>query len=187
MDELKKAPQMVEEPGKIGSDIPEEHDRDMESEMRDLTSLLQEISTGPISNVREVKRLIKGVIYPVLPNDPCQPLSTPQETTVTKGRRKTNSTKRDNGSGFGSGSGLSSGSNPNPRGRGRPPRSGRGRGKGRSSGRSSLSSVLVDGCPLPPLQVQCDYHRDIRVTGWAVPYRNQMADWVTRYREMYPQ
>ncbi|KAI5681265.1 hypothetical protein M9H77_02492 [Catharanthus roseus] len=80
MDELKKARQMVEKTGKcqylipiqekdvhifwrkleIGSDIPEEHDRDMESEMRDLTSLLQKISIGPISNVREVRRLIKG-------------------------------------------------------------------------------------------------------------------------------
>ncbi|KAI5649758.1 hypothetical protein M9H77_35763 [Catharanthus roseus] len=54
----------------IGSDILEEHHRDMESEMRDLTSLLQEISTGPISNVRKVRRLIKGVIHPVLPDDP---------------------------------------------------------------------------------------------------------------------
>ncbi|KAI5655585.1 hypothetical protein M9H77_32772 [Catharanthus roseus] len=93
MDELKKARQMVEEPGKedvdifwrkleIGSDIPEEHHRDMESEMRDLTSLLQEISTVPISNVREVRRLIKAIVNP-------------PETVVTKGRRKRNSTKRD--------------------------------------------------------------------------------------------
>ncbi|KAI5652489.1 hypothetical protein M9H77_29676 [Catharanthus roseus] len=135
MDELKKARQMVEEPGKIGSDIPEEHHRDMESEMRDLTSLLQKISTCPISNVRKVRRLIKGVIHPVLPNDLSQPLSTSPETAVTKGRRKTNSTKRDkshleyvyiahrklgksSGSGPGSGSGSGSGSIPSPRGRG---------------------------------------------------------------------
>ncbi|KAI5671022.1 hypothetical protein M9H77_11386 [Catharanthus roseus] len=118
IDELKKACQMVEEPGsnylhylrksyglpcacelvnrcqylipiqeedvhifwrklEIGYGIPEEHDRDMKSEMRDLTSLLQEISTGPISNVREVRQIIEGVIYPVLHDDPCQPLSTP--------------------------------------------------------------------------------------------------------------
>ncbi|KAI5648930.1 hypothetical protein M9H77_34935 [Catharanthus roseus] len=140
----------------IGSDIPEEHHRDMESEMRDLTSLLQEISTGPISNVREVRRLIKDVIHPVLP-----------DTAVTKGRQKTNSTKRDkshweyvsiahrkigkssgSGSGFGSGSG--SGSNPSPSGRDRPPRSGRSRGRGRSSGRSSLSTVVSpDSSPVP--------------------------------------
>ncbi|KAI5656588.1 hypothetical protein M9H77_25381 [Catharanthus roseus] len=191
MNELKKARQMVEEPGsnclhylrksyglpcacelvnrcqhlmpireedvdifwrklEIGSDIPEEHHREMESEMRDLISLLQEISTDPISNVRELRRLIKGVIHPVLPDDPCQSFLTPPKTVVTKGRRKTNSTKRDkshwkyvsiahkkigkfSGSGYGSGSGSGSGSNPNPRGRGRPPRSGRSRGRGRSS------------------------------------------------------
>ncbi|KAI5666826.1 hypothetical protein M9H77_16679 [Catharanthus roseus] len=111
MDELKKACQMVEEPEKIGYDIPEEHDRDMKSEMRDLTSLLQENSTGPISNVREVRQLIKGSE---------------------------------------SGSGSGSGSNPSLRGRGRPPRSGRGRCRGRSSGRSSLSSVVSpDSLPVP--------------------------------------
>ncbi|KAI5669376.1 hypothetical protein M9H77_19229 [Catharanthus roseus] len=284
----------------------------MESEMRDLTSLLQEISTGVVSNVREVRRLIKGIIHPTLPDDPCQPLSTPSETAVTKGRRKTNSTKRDkshweyvsiahrkigksSGLGSGSSSGSGSGSNPSPRGRGRPPRSGRSSGRGRSSSRSSLSTVvcpnsppvpfsfknafpgfmyqfirnwknvvgdgncgfrvvsnflfgdenhwveihrrisydlrhrmhiyeqlfgsvelvteliiqtnweegspppeywmntpdhlylhLVDGCPLPPLHVEWEYHRDMRVSGWAAPYRNRMTDWVTRYSEMYP-
>ncbi|KAI5648842.1 hypothetical protein M9H77_34847 [Catharanthus roseus] len=177
MDKLKKAREMVEEPGnnclhylrkshslpcacelihrcqylipireedvdifwrrlEIGFNIPEQHDRDMDSEMRDLTSLIQEISVGPISKVRKVRRLIKGVISPVLPEDPCQPLTTPLETAITKGRWKTNSTKRDkshweyvsvahrkigksseSGSGLGSGSG--SGSGPSPRGRGR--------------------------------------------------------------------
>ncbi|KAI5654515.1 hypothetical protein M9H77_31702 [Catharanthus roseus] len=208
MDELKKARQMVEEPGsnclhylrkshgipcacelvnrcqhlkpiqeedvvifwrklEIGYDIPEKHRRDMESEMRDLTSLLQEISTGPISNVREVRQLIKGVIHPVLSND-----------LFTKGRRKMNSTKRDkshweyisiahrkigksSGSSSGSGSGSGSRSNPSPRGRGRPPRSGSRRGRGRSSdeavtGRPSTRPVLsVTGprsaSPLRPL------------------------------------
>ncbi|KAI5658789.1 hypothetical protein M9H77_27582 [Catharanthus roseus] len=73
----------------------------MESEIRDLTSLLQEISTGLISNVREVRQLIKGVIHLVFLDDPCQPLSNPPppppspETAVMKGRRKTNSTKMD--------------------------------------------------------------------------------------------
>ncbi|KAI5647813.1 hypothetical protein M9H77_33818 [Catharanthus roseus] len=152
MDELKKARQMRKL--EIGSDILEEHDRDMESEMRDLTSLLKEISTGPISNVREVRRLIKCVIYLVLPNDPCHPLSTSLETAVTKERRKTNSTKRkirkSSGSGFGSGSGSGSGSNPSPRGRGRPPSSGRGGGRGRTSCRSSLSSVVNPNSPSVP-------------------------------------
>ncbi|KAI5659447.1 hypothetical protein M9H77_28240 [Catharanthus roseus] len=46
--------------------------------------------------------------------------------------------------------------------------------------------VLIDGCPLPPLHVQWEYHRDMRVSGWATPYRNRMADWVAKYNEMYP-
>ncbi|KAI5671962.1 hypothetical protein M9H77_12326 [Catharanthus roseus] len=131
------------------------------------SGLMPEISTGLISNVREVRRLTKGVIYLVLPDDPCQPLSIPLETAVTKGRRKTNSTKKDkshweyisithrkigksSGSCSGSSSGSGSDSNPNPRGRGRPPRSGRGRGRGRSSGRSSLSSVVNPDSPSVP-------------------------------------
>ncbi|KAI5654118.1 hypothetical protein M9H77_31305 [Catharanthus roseus] len=97
----------------IGSDIPEEHHRDMESEMHDLTSLLQEINTGPISNVREVRQLIKDVIHPVLPDDPCHPLKIGKSS----------------GSGSRSGSGSGSG-NPNPRGRGRPPCNGRSRDRG---------------------------------------------------------
>ncbi|KAI5678043.1 hypothetical protein M9H77_08993 [Catharanthus roseus] len=132
----------------IGFDILEEHDRDMEYEMRDLNSLLQEISTGPISNIREVRRLIK-------------------ETAITKGRRKTNSTKRDKShseyvsiahrkigksSGLGSGSSSGSGlcSNPSPRGKGSSPRSGRGKGRGCSSDRSSLSSVVNPNSPSVP-------------------------------------
>ncbi|KAI5654349.1 hypothetical protein M9H77_31536 [Catharanthus roseus] len=134
----------------------------METEMLDLTLLLQEISTNRISNVREVRRLIKGVIHPVLLDDSCQPLSTPLETAVTKGRRKMNSTKRDKShwkyvsiahrkigksSGSSSGSGSGSGSNLSPRGRGRPPRSSRGRSRGCSSGRSSLSTVVSPDSP----------------------------------------
>ncbi|KAI5675543.1 hypothetical protein M9H77_06493 [Catharanthus roseus] len=45
---------------------------------------------------------------------------------------------------------------------------------------------LRDGYPLPPLQVQWEYHRDVRVSGWVVPYRDRILDWVARYREMYP-
>ncbi|KAI5661760.1 hypothetical protein M9H77_21083 [Catharanthus roseus] len=45
---------------------------------------------------------------------------------------------------------------------------------------------LVDRWPLPPLHVQWDYHRDIRVSGWAAPYCDWMTDWVTRHSEMYP-
>ncbi|KAI5680910.1 hypothetical protein M9H77_02137 [Catharanthus roseus] len=45
---------------------------------------------------------------------------------------------------------------------------------------------LRDGCPLPPLKVKWEYHRDVRVSGWGVPYCNWILDWVARYREMYP-
>ncbi|KAI5667515.1 hypothetical protein M9H77_17368 [Catharanthus roseus] len=151
----------------IGSDIPDIHERDMDSEMRDLTSMLEEISTGPISKAPEVRRLIKGVICPVLPEDPCPLLTNPPRTTVTKGRRKTNSTKKDKShweyvsiahwkigksSSSRSGSRSSSGSRsgPSPRGRGRPSRSGRGKGRGRNSGRSSISSVVNMDAPSTP-------------------------------------
>ncbi|KAI5678019.1 hypothetical protein M9H77_08969 [Catharanthus roseus] len=150
----------------IGVDIPNVHERDMDSEMLDLTSMLEEISIGPISKVRKVHRLPKGVISPVLPDDPCAPLTTPSplKITIMKGRRKKNSTKRDkfywehvsivhrkigmsSGSGSGSGSDSGSGSGPSPRGRGRPTRSGRGRGRGRKSRRSSLSSIVNPDAP----------------------------------------
>ncbi|KAI5648742.1 hypothetical protein M9H77_34747 [Catharanthus roseus] len=165
--EIKKAREMVEDPGKIDADISDVHERDMDSEMHDLTSMLEEISMGPISKVREVRRLIKGIICPVLPEDPCPSLTNAPETAVTKGRRKMNSTKRDkshweyvsiahnkirksSGSGFGSRSGSGSGSGPSLRGRGRPPRSCRGRGRGRNSGRSNLSSVVNPDAPSTP-------------------------------------
>ncbi|KAI5665923.1 hypothetical protein M9H77_15776 [Catharanthus roseus] len=93
--EIKKARGMVEDPRKIGADIPDVHERDIDSEMRNLTLKIEEISTSPISKVREVRRLIKGVIRPVLPEDPCPPLTNPPEIAITKGRRKTNSMKRD--------------------------------------------------------------------------------------------
>ncbi|KAI5666644.1 hypothetical protein M9H77_16497 [Catharanthus roseus] len=36
------------------------------------------------------------------------------------------------------------------------------------------------------MKVQWQYHRDVRVSGWADPYHNRIVDWVTRYHEMYP-
>ncbi|KAI5666916.1 hypothetical protein M9H77_16769 [Catharanthus roseus] len=53
------------------------------------------ISTGPVSNVREMCHLAKGVLSPILPEDPNVILALPPEVVVTKGRKKTNSTKRD--------------------------------------------------------------------------------------------
>ncbi|KAI5653591.1 hypothetical protein M9H77_30778 [Catharanthus roseus] len=139
--------------------VPSAHARDIDSEMRDLASMLDQISTGPISKVRECRRLIIGILCSVLPQDPSAPLTSPPEHAVTKGRQKSNSTKIDksyweyvsivyrkirksSGFGFDSGSGSGSGSGSSSRGRGRMPQAPRGRGRGRSSGRSSLSSVI---------------------------------------------
>ncbi|KAI5657659.1 hypothetical protein M9H77_26452 [Catharanthus roseus] len=88
--------------------------------------ILRMISTGSISKVREMRRLAKGVLSPVLPEDPGVILTSPPEVAVTKGRKKTNSTKKDkshwehvsiahrkiqklSGSGSGSSSGSGSG------------------------------------------------------------------------------
>ncbi|KAI5658321.1 hypothetical protein M9H77_27114 [Catharanthus roseus] len=101
-----------------------------------------------------MRRLAKGVLNPILPEDPGMTLTSPSEVAVTKGRKKTNSTKRDKShwehvsiahrniqksSGFVSGSGTGSGSR--SRGRGRLPRAPRKRGSGRDRGRSSLSAM----------------------------------------------
>ncbi|KAI5661847.1 hypothetical protein M9H77_21170 [Catharanthus roseus] len=67
----------------------------MDSEMCSLTDLLHQISTGPISKVREMRRLEKEVLSLVLPEDPGVTLTSPPEVAVTKGRKKTDSTKRD--------------------------------------------------------------------------------------------
>ncbi|KAI5672004.1 hypothetical protein M9H77_12368 [Catharanthus roseus] len=45
-------------------------DMDMDFEMRSLTDLLHQISIGPISKVREMHRLVKGVLSPVFSKDP---------------------------------------------------------------------------------------------------------------------
>ncbi|KAI5682492.1 hypothetical protein M9H77_03720 [Catharanthus roseus] len=82
--EIKKVRGMVEDPEKIGADIPDVHERDMDSEMRDLTLMLADISTGPIFKVREVRRLIKGVICLVLPEDPWPLLTNPQKPQLRR-------------------------------------------------------------------------------------------------------
>ncbi|KAI5656527.1 hypothetical protein M9H77_25320 [Catharanthus roseus] len=55
----------------IGVNVPSAHVRDIESEMRDLTSILDEISTCPISKVWKYRRLMKRILCLVLPEDPC--------------------------------------------------------------------------------------------------------------------
>ncbi|KAI5671218.1 hypothetical protein M9H77_11582 [Catharanthus roseus] len=127
----------------------------MESEMLDLTTMLDEISTGPISKLRECRRLMKRILCPVLPEDPYALLTSPPEHTITKGRRETNSTKRDKSywkhisiahRKIGKSSGSGSGSN--SRGRGRLLWVPRGRGRGRSSRRNSLSSIVNPCTPV---------------------------------------
>ncbi|KAI5668290.1 hypothetical protein M9H77_18143 [Catharanthus roseus] len=139
----------------IRVDIPSAHAWDMDSEICDLASMLDQISTGPISKDREC-HLIKGVLSPVLPEDPSALLTSPPEHVVTKGRRKTNSTKRDKSylehvfiahrkigksSGFrsSSGSGSGSGSGSSSHERDRPPSVPRGR----------VEDVAVDEGPPP--------------------------------------
>ncbi|KAI5677141.1 hypothetical protein M9H77_08091 [Catharanthus roseus] len=131
--------------------------------MRFLIDLLHQISTGPISKVRKIRRFAKRVLNTVLPVDPGVTLTSPPEVAVTKGQKKTNSTKRDkshwehvsiahrkirkssgsgSSSGTGSGSWSDSGSRSGSHGRRGPPRAPRGSGRGRDRGRSSLSSVI---------------------------------------------
>ncbi|KAI5674109.1 hypothetical protein M9H77_14473 [Catharanthus roseus] len=97
--------------------------------------------------------LAKGVLSLVLPEDLGITLTSPLEVIATKGRRKTNSTKKDrsywehvsiahrkiNDSISGSGSRFGSGS----RGRGRPPRAPRGRGRGHSNRRTNAFNLYV--------------------------------------------
>ncbi|KAI5680715.1 hypothetical protein M9H77_01942 [Catharanthus roseus] len=45
---------------------------------------------------------------------------------------------------------------------------------------------INDGCPLPPLHVQWQYHCNDRVSGWLEPYFDRIADWNTRYARAYP-
>ncbi|KAI5656697.1 hypothetical protein M9H77_25490 [Catharanthus roseus] len=54
----------------IDSCHPSARQHGIDSEMRSLTDLLYQISIGPISKVREMRRLAKGVLNPVLPEDP---------------------------------------------------------------------------------------------------------------------
>ncbi|KAI5649984.1 hypothetical protein M9H77_35989 [Catharanthus roseus] len=63
----------------------QEKNMGMDSKMRDFTDLLDQISTRPISKVREMRHLVKGVLSPVLLEDPGMTLTSPSEVTATKG------------------------------------------------------------------------------------------------------
>ncbi|KAI5665000.1 hypothetical protein M9H77_24323 [Catharanthus roseus] len=43
---------------------------------------------------------------------------------------------------------------------------------------------LQDGCPLPHLNVQWEFHRDIQLSSWEEPYSVRIADWVTQQRPL---
>ncbi|KAI5675701.1 hypothetical protein M9H77_06651 [Catharanthus roseus] len=75
----------------IGGRHPLARQQDMDSEMRSLTDILHQISTGPISKVREMRHLAKGVLNPVLPEDPGSGLGShgrgrPPRAPSTRGR-----------------------------------------------------------------------------------------------------
>ncbi|KAI5677445.1 hypothetical protein M9H77_08395 [Catharanthus roseus] len=79
----------------IGICHPSTRQQDMDSEMHSLTDLFHQISTEPISKVREMRHLAKGVLSPVLPEGSGVTLTSPLEVAITKERKKMNSTKRD--------------------------------------------------------------------------------------------
>ncbi|KAI5652855.1 hypothetical protein M9H77_30042 [Catharanthus roseus] len=117
----------------IGGPHSSAQQQDTDSEMHSLTDLLHQISTGPISKVREMRRLAKGVLNPVLPEDLGVTLTSPPEIQKSSGSVSGSGTVSRSLSG--SGSGLGS------RGRGRLPRAPRERGRGRDHSRSNLSAV----------------------------------------------
>ncbi|KAI5652407.1 hypothetical protein M9H77_29594 [Catharanthus roseus] len=43
---------------------------------------------------------------------------------------------------------------------------------------------LWDGCPLPPLNVQWGFHRDIQLSGWEEPYYERIANCVRQQRPL---
>ncbi|KAI5649748.1 hypothetical protein M9H77_35753 [Catharanthus roseus] len=121
-------------------DIPSAQARDINSEIRDLTSMLDQIITGPISKVREVRHIIKGIQPRRDDGRRTQPKGTKLywEHVTLAHRKIGKSSGFRSGSCSGSGSDYGSGS----RGRDRPPQVSRGRGRGHCSGQSSLSSVI---------------------------------------------
>ncbi|KAI5678550.1 hypothetical protein M9H77_09500 [Catharanthus roseus] len=122
----------------IGVDILSVYERDLDSEMRDLTWLLE-----------KVRRLVKGVISPVLSDDPWSTIILPLYSNMncTAGMLCI---------------GLI------------------------SDQQHFMQLQMRDGCPLPPMQVQWQYHRDVSVSGWANLYYAQFVEWVRISRTEYP-
>ncbi|KAI5667970.1 hypothetical protein M9H77_17823 [Catharanthus roseus] len=111
----------------IGVHIPSAHAWDIESEICDLTTMLDEIST--VTKERQKTNSTK------------RDKSYWEHVSIS--HRKIG---KSSGSGIGSGSGFGFGSGSNSRGRGRPPRDPK--GKGRSSERSNLSSIVNPCTPV---------------------------------------
>ncbi|KAI5669431.1 hypothetical protein M9H77_19284 [Catharanthus roseus] len=177
---------------------PSSQEKNMDAEMLDLAFCLDQISTGPIYKVREMHHLAKEVLSSVLPTDPDMSLTSIPKVIVTKGRHKTDSTKRDksywehfsiahrkiqkSGSSSKFGSRLNSGSGLGSRGRGRPPQALRDRGRECSSRRSSLSSPnsVIDpsiGSTFP-FSKKHMHHRRNGVIEYFLPRSNKL----THYR-----
>ncbi|KAI5668578.1 hypothetical protein M9H77_18431 [Catharanthus roseus] len=45
---------------------------------------------------------------------------------------------------------------------------------------NNISYRYTIGCPLPPMQVQWQYHREVSVSGWTDPYYERFAEWVRK-------
>ncbi|KAI5682696.1 hypothetical protein M9H77_03924 [Catharanthus roseus] len=166
-----------------------EETRDIDPETRNLTPILEEISTGSISKVREVRRLIKGVISPVLPDDPCAPPPFPPQPESQRDDRRRIQPKGKNLTGntlervdeLIKKTCWEEGPAPYEHWLDAPDHI-----YVIANTFNFCVLQMRDRCPLPPIQVQWQYHRDVRVSGWAEPYYERIAEWVRRSRAMYP-
>ncbi|KAI5676099.1 hypothetical protein M9H77_07049 [Catharanthus roseus] len=185
----------------VGINIPSVHERDMDSEMCDLTCLLEEIITKGRRKTNTTK------------------MDKSYWEHVSIAHRKIG---KSSGSGSSLGSVSGSGSGPSPHGRGRLLRSSRGRGRGRNS----LSSAVNPNAPLTPFPFRSTavlplysnmdgtagtlcigfiwdqqhfiqmpvtsqaglmaISSDVRVSRWAEPYYERIAEWVRRSYTEYP-
>ncbi|KAI5672248.1 hypothetical protein M9H77_12612 [Catharanthus roseus] len=139
-----------------------------------LMPVIKEISTGPISKVMEIRRLVKGVLSLVLLEDPSMTL-----TSTPKGPRLyclcthiqtllevhwLSGTWQNNNI-------LLRLSSPERR--------------LILYFYCLMHLQMQDGCPLPPLHVQWQYHYSEQVSGWPEPYFDRIADCNTRYARAY--
>ncbi|KAI5677557.1 hypothetical protein M9H77_08507 [Catharanthus roseus] len=187
----------------IGGRHPSARHQDMDFEMRSLTDLLHQISPGPISKVREMRRLTKRLFSPLLPEDPGVTLSSPPEDPVGEGDRHellgegaegaTMAEKNvigDENCGYRVVAEFVFGDEHQW------PELGSMIVLPLYSYSDRLGGTLVigllteqqhfiqlqmhDGCPIPPLHVQWIHHRTEQVSNWADSYQVRIADWNAR-------